>query len=117
MTGIVTCEYQPLKYNEHFVGSVCQFGQDVGKLISIALLVEIVLAIVYVKTYQRNNLKKLILSCIGINIFIMVCMAFMNSSFTHKYQGHGWKTGLLEKSIPYFIAQFTGLALLYSNSL
>lgn len=99
-------------YHTSDAGSVCWFGVFSGILLVIYSIVQLSFAIDFVKSNDRENMKRLLIASIVINLIVFFLMLFMNSYFAHSLRGFK-RRGLFDNSIPFFVTQFIAIALLW----
>ncbi len=115
-------------YFDHYIGggSVCQFGRHSGIAIILAVLLEFSILVAYYRNNDQPDvggsrseaqkiMNKIIISFICFNAVVMLFILLANSGFSHYSKGYGFTTGLFERSLPYFMIQFTALGLLYTK--
>lgn len=103
---------QSFFYHTHHAGSVCWFGVVSGFLIVLYSIIQLALVIHFLKSDDQTSMKRLLIASIVINLVIFFCMLFMNSYFVHSLRGFNQR-GLFDNSIPFFVAQFTAIGLLW----
>jgi len=102
------------KYFYHALksGSVCQFGIDSGKILTLLILFQMIFTQKFLDKKDKDNLKTLRKYSIIVLVFIFIMMLLMNSSINNKIVNKEWKRGLFENSIPFFFFQLISIWLI-----
>lgn len=101
--------YQAFFIHTSKPGSVCWFGILSGILIILYSVIQFILVDKYLRNDDKTSLQSLLNASIGINVVILLLMFVMNSTFAHYGQGVGFRLGLFEHSLIYFICQFIAI--------